>query len=149
MAKEVRFNADRASEVLTAIGVDFATISFLDVMPEIARVINQSTRDNFNSSADPDGGSWPPRKHIGDGHPLLMDTGKLLQAATGGGSGHIERMEPNGIVVGVDGATVPYAGIHNDGMGGRMPQREYLGLDEEGQNVTEDILIDFLMSEVF
>ena len=86
----------------------------------------QAVRDNFNSSASPDNRSWPPRKNVGDGHPLLIDTGRLMQAATGGGPGHVTRVQDGELTVGVDGSKVKYAGVHNRG-GRRMPKREFMG----------------------
>lgn len=144
------FYAEDAGNQCALMGQDLMTGPYGRAMEMVAPIVNQSVRDNFTSSASPDGVNWPPRKKAGDGHPLLMDTGKLLQAATDGGSGHIERFEPFGLQKGVQGAEVPYASIHNEGGLTRpMPQREFMGLHERGQDEVAELLGDFVMQEVF
>lgn len=101
---------------------------------EVRKQALQGIRDNFNSSANPENRSWPPRKVEGDGHPLLIETGKLMQAATGGGAGHVTRISNGELTLGVDGSKVKYAAIHNNG-GKRMPKREFMG--NRPQRITE------------
>lgn len=101
----------------------------------------QAVRDNFTSSATPEGRSWPPRKHRGDGHPLLIDTGRMLQAATGGGPGHVTRVQNDELTVGVDDQKVPYAKYHNEGTR-RMPRREFMGAGPKKIKQIGEILAD-------
>lgn len=79
----------------------------------------QAIRDNFNSSASPDNVNWPPRKVDGDGHYLLMDTGRLMQAATGGGPGAGSQQTRDAgehvLELSIDAGTVPYAATHKHG----------------------------------
>lgn len=100
---------------------------------KVRPIMLQAVRDNFTSSATPEGVSWPARKVVGDGHPLLMETGALLQAATGGGAGSVTVLLQDSIEVGTDGTTDlggnAYAAVHNRGLG-RMPQREFMGASE-------------------
>lgn len=106
--------------------------------------VRQSVRDAFTSSASPVGGwDWPARKprKDDDGHPLLIDTGVLLQAATGGGSGHIEDHGMDSLEFGVDGQAIPYAAVHNRGSE-IMPQREYMGIKPEHQDNIDGIIAD-------
>jgi phage gpG-like protein len=114
-------------------------------------VVVQSIRDNFTSSATPDGIGWPPRKIEGDGHPLLMETGALLQAATGGGPGHINEIEEGtDLVVGVTLDVVPYARAQALGYGPRnLPSRQYLGLTKAGEDQCAMILMDFAETRAF
>lgn len=109
----------------------------------------QGVRDNFNSSADPDNIDWPPRKPNpkDDGHPLLIDTGALMQAATGGGAGSIKENDGRQLAVGVDSNTIPYAAIHNFG-GKRTPQREYMGVDDEIADQIAEIIEDNILLEL-
>ena len=113
-------------------------------MGDCANVMRQSIRDNFTSSATPDGANWPPRKRKGDGHPLLIDTGALLQAATGGGAGHIEQLDAREVTMGVDGRVIPYAATHNYGRD-PIARREYLGLKTEHEDACADIIGDGLL----
>lgn len=124
------------AELATAL--DSADLS--PVLAAVRPIAMQAHRDNFTSSASPDGATWQDRKRVGDGHPLLIDTGDLLQAATGGGAGTIVIIVDREMTLGVDGATIPYAAIHNYGgtlhwyngeqRGADMPQREFLGMSE-------------------
>lgn len=102
-------------------------------------------RDNFTSSATPDGASWPKRKRRGDGHPLLMETGALLQAATGGGPGHVTQVADNELLTGVDKSVdlggIPGAGVHNFGYGA-VPKREFLGVPEKRLETIDELVAD-------
>lgn len=142
------FYADEAPEQMALLAAGFEEAPITDAMTSVADVMRQSVRDNFTSSATPDGSSWPPRKIQGDGHPLLMDTGRLLQAATGGGAGGIEIIQGREVAMGVDGSVVPYAATHNYGRG-KIPAREYAGIKPEHEAACQEIIADGLMAEVF
>lgn len=142
------FYADEAPDQMALLAAGFDEVPITDSMVQCADVMRQSVRDNFTSSATPDGASWPPRKIQGDGHPLLMDTGRLLQAATGGGAGAIEIIQGREVAMGVDGSVVPYAATHNYGRG-KIPAREYAGLKPDAEAACQEIIADGLMAEVF
>jgi phage gpG-like protein len=109
-------------------------------------IARQAIRDNFTSSATPDNANWPPRKIAGDGHPLLMESGAMLQAATGGGAGAIAEAGTHDLTLGVDGGTVPYAAAQNYGYAPRnLPAREYLGMDDESIDACAEELADFCL----
>lgn len=115
-----------------------------DVLAEVYGMILQNVRDNFTSSITPGGEAWPERKVIGDGHPLLIETGDLMQAATGGGVGHVKVIEPRMVEMGVEIASIKYAATHQFGDPSRnIPSREYFGasedtLDEIGEVLAKD-----------
>lgn len=143
------FYAEDAADNCALLGQDLQQGPYTRAMELAAPIVNQSVRDNFNSSASPDGVNWPPRKNPGDGHPLLIETGALLQAATDGGPGHIERFEPFGLQKGVQSSEIPYAAVHNEGgITKPIPQREFMGLHDRGQDEVADLLADFVMQEV-
>lgn len=142
------FYADEAPAEMAALADGLENASLAGPMAECAVVMKQSVRDNFTSSASPDGSNWQPRKRVGDGHPLLIDKGDLLQAATGGGAGHIEQVGERDVAIGVDGSVIPYAAIHNFG-GQQMPQREFAGLKPEYEDACHDIIHSGVMREVF
>lgn len=136
---------------LSRIGDAVASASLAQPLRECDRITKQGIRDNFNSSASPDNENWVPRKprRGDDGHPLLMDRGPLIQAATGGGSGHISRVGDRDVGVGVDLDVVPYARAHNYGYSPRnLPQREFLGLRAERVAECEEAIGDYVLSEV-
>jgi len=118
-------------------------------LEECQELAKQNIRDNFTSSASPDNESWPPRKIQGDGHPLLMDTGKLLQAATGGGAGNVARVSSHELEYGVNLDTVPYARAQDYGYPPRnLPERHYLGVSEETVDAFEDAIVEHIKKEI-
>ncbi|MFA5752634.1 MAG: hypothetical protein WC910_06165 [Bacteroidales bacterium] len=108
-------------------------------------VVKEGVSANFEGSVDPDGNPWPPRKIEGDGHPLLIQSGELKAAATGG---HIAEVNKDELRIGVDkgagGGGIPGAGSHNYGYGA-VPQREFMGLNEEYLDKCQDILAEEVM----
>lgn len=142
------FYADEAPAEMALLADGFENAPLQEAMQDCAVIMKQSVRDNFTSSATPDGNDWPPRKHIGDGHPLLIDTGALLQAATGGGAGHIEIIQDREVAVGVSGGVIPYAAIHNFG-GKQMPVREYAGLKPEYESECREVIADHVHEDIF
>ena len=95
--------------------------------------IRGGIRENFASQSGPGGETWPARKVPGDGHPLLQQSGALIQAATGG-TGNVTNVTPRELSTGVDkgggGGGIPGAGAHQHGYG-NIPARPYLGASEE------------------
>lgn len=55
-------------------------------MPELNRRLAEFTlgevQQGFVDETDPSGRQWKPRKNIGDGHPLLNETGLLFDSFT-------------------------------------------------------------------
>lgn len=147
------FYAENAAAHCALMGSDLQQGPYTRAMEKATDIVNQSVRDNFNSAATPAGANWPARKHTGDGHPLLMESGALLQAATDGGSGHIEKVGPFELTKGVQGGEVPYAATQNYGRdwgrGSPIPAREFMGLDDKGADAVADLLGDFVMTEIF
>ncbi len=141
------FPVEDAAAELTLLAEVFESAPLADAMRLCAGVMRQAVRDNFTSSATPDNANWPPRKLKGDGHPLLIDTGALLQAATGGGAGHIEQIDAREVAMGVDGRVIPYAATHNYGRGA-IPQREYAGLRPDHVDACLDLIADGLLQEI-
>jgi phage gpG-like protein len=122
--------------------------SFEEPLRECIPVAQQAMRDNFTGSATPSNEDWPARKIPGDGHPLLIDTGALLQAATGGGAGNLTWINNQELAVGVDGGTIPYAATHQYGRG-NIPAREFAGLHETAEDECENIIADYMTTTFF
>jgi phage gpG-like protein len=102
--------------------------------------------DNFEKSMSPDGTLWPPRQKAGDGHPLLIQTRALMDAATGSGAGSINTIDGRELQLGVDGSIIPYAASHNFGDPSRnIPEREFLGAQEVTLNECAEILAEELL----
>jgi phage gpG-like protein len=116
-----------------------------EVLEECEHFVAEGVLENFANQQSPDGSAWPARKNIGDGHPLLFETGSLYDAATGGGAGHIGRVEDNTLIFGVDksggSGGIPGAGVHNFGFK-NIPQREFLGMPEEQEDQCGEFIAD-------
>lgn len=122
---------------------------YTPVLHSCITVARQAIRDNFTSSATPDNADWPPRKIEGDGHRLLMDTGALMQAAVGTGTGAMMEVGTHEASTGVSGAAIPYAAAHNYGYPERnLPQREFLGADGESIDDMADLIADYVIDEL-
>lgn len=108
----------------------------------------QSFRDNFTGSRSASGEVWPPRKIRGDGHPLLIESGALLQAATGGGAGHVSEVTPRELSLGVDRDVkqggIPGAAVHNFGFARfNIPRRAYHEARDDALDEIEETIADF------
>lgn len=142
--------AREAPAVLSELIADIVGSSYEEPFREMIPVAQQAMRDNFTASATPDNEDWPARKIQGDGHPLLIETGALEQAAVGGGAGTIAWVGNQDVALGVDGQTVPYAATHNFGDPDRnIPEREFAGLHEMAEDECEDILADHVLGTYF
>lgn len=137
---------DLQQAMIASVGM-LSSVPLEEALLEAKRLIHQSIREGFNSSADPQtNDGWQARKHPYP-HPILMKTGAMMQAATGGGAGAIERIENNQLEVGVSGATVGYAAFHQHGTS-RMVARPFIGasdakLDEIGEVIADAGLVAF------
>jgi phage gpG-like protein len=144
----VSINAEELPAAMAAHEQRLAEANLSSFFGQVARpVVLQGERDLFTSSVSPDGQSWPPRVVVGDGHPILIDEGRLLQAATGGGPGHISRVASQEMILGVEG-DVSGAIFHAEGTS-RMPARPFMGATEETEELIEARLADHLLAEVF
>lgn len=130
-----------ADELLTRL----ANLPLQAELGESRRLMLQSFRDNFTSSATADGQNWPERKNPGDGHPLLMDTGALLQAAVGGGVGHESLLSDRELSLGIDSDVrqggIP-AAVALDQGNERMPARRFYDVKLEHIEQIDRVLID-------
>ena len=123
----------------------FAADNFHAPLRDCAAVISIAVEENFNRSSTPEGSAWPPRKIIGDGHPLLVDTGDLFFAAVEhNASGHVENYGEKELQYGVDGSVIEYAATHNYGRE-NIPQREFLGLGEPYLAECENALAEYAL----
>lgn len=104
--------------------------SFQETMQSAKVKIHRNIRAGFNSSADPSTNeNWKPRKRRYP-HPILIKTGAMMQAATGGGAGAIQRVEPRRLTIGVNGETIFYARFHQTGVGA-LAARPFVGASDE------------------
>lgn len=119
-------------------------VNYTEALQECVGIAAAGVTDNFSQGGSPEG-AWPPRKHIGDGHPLLMDTLALFAAATGHGKGSIVKITANRASFGVSSSPggVPYAAAHQFGAPGRnLPARPFLVMSDARLDQMEDAVAD-------
>lgn len=124
--------------------------SFAPAFKQCIDLVHKRIGVNFASASSPNGGEWAPRKKQGDGHPLLIDTGTLFQAATSDfGAGSFSDISAREASTGVDAGEVPYAATHNFGDPSRnIPQREFEDVDEETLDQAAELMADFAIEEL-
>jgi phage gpG-like protein len=124
--------AEKLGDATAAMAEVLVHGSFAPALKDNHDLIHKSVGVNFAAAAAPKGNAWPPRKKIGDDHPLLIDTTKLFQAATSDfGEGAVNEVGDREAATGVDPGEVPYAATHNFGDPDRnMPQREFEDVDD-------------------
>lgn len=99
-------------------------------------VILGRIRRRFLQTKSPDGTYWEPsyaafyRSMMGRDGDTLFDTGTLFHS--------IQAYAVNPYT-GAIGTDVPYARIHNEGLGG-MPRREFLGFSDADQNLAVNVM---------
>lgn len=128
-------------------------LSFRPILSKIRELLLSEIGLNFYTHGH---GTWPPRKHEGDGHPLLILTQALLKAATGIGPGTIEEYTDKSLTIGVSGDVIPYAAIHNfGGETGRpghrfiMPKREYMTVRDEVGDFCQELIADYGLEKIW
>lgn len=115
-------NANQFVQLLRELPKLVAEIDHSDTLQSGAAIVEKSIRGNFSRQEDASGRRWRPRQvtifpdeiRSRWDHPLLILTGKLIGAATGG-LGHKRTVSKSRLTMGIDENTVPYAPIHNFG----------------------------------
>ena len=120
---------------------EVADVSYEPALRQVAVLLASETKQNFESSREPDGRPWKPLK-VRKGKPLV-DTGLLMASiaaaarsldtttpqtpveVTGGAESQID-ITPTSLVF---GTRVDYASYHQFGTG-RIPAREFLGITD-------------------
>ena len=121
-----------------------------DLSP-IFRSIGQDVRlafaNTFAIAASFTEGKWKKRKHVGDGHPLLIDTGRLFRGATtGGAEGHIADYGKRVMKEGIDSSVIVYAAAQNFGYPERnLPARRYIDLTTKDVDKFAVMISDFTL----
>lgn len=127
---------------------DFCT-DLREPLADCQEIILEGVKENFTGSHSSTGYPWPARKD-NKPHPLLILTGELMAAATGG-DGSIGRvLECTSLEIGVDMTAGksgrPWAEIHQEG-GKRIPARSFLGFSEPVLAACEDVLTEYAIRE--
>jgi len=119
----------------------------LDMWKPVADLLYEGFTDNFARSADADGNPWAPRKSNKAANPLLILTGLLIRSVGGHGES-IYAAKPMSLTLGVVGARVRYAAIHNEGTD-TMPQREYMNVSAGVEHAAAEKFTDPYTAHLF
>lgn len=132
---------DRLSDAIQAALDSLKTRGFEQPMQEAKVMIHRGIRAGYNSSADPaTDENWPPRKRRYP-HPILIKTGAMMQAATGGGAGAIQQIRARRLTVGVDSSIIGYAYLHQVGSG-KLASRPFVGASDETVDAIGELIAD-------
>ena len=101
-------------------------------------------RDNFQTSQQADGQAWPPRKDPRPKHPLLILSGDLKTAATGG----VRTVDKYTVEAGVMGA-IPYAGVQQHGWPERnISARPYMNVNGDTADAIQERIADYIIEQI-
>ena len=146
-------SVEQFSQELATIARRGQTESAADALGQCRPVVLQGISSNFERAQSPAGTPWKPRKVLGDGHPLLQETGALRAAAAGNGAGHVDILEARSLTVGVDldggPASLKGARAHNEGYPPNLPQREFLGVPEKTVEACRDIIAETMLKKLW
>jgi phage gpG-like protein len=114
-------------DALSKLPDNIAGANYAPALSDVALEVYVSVERNFSRQVDQDGVIWPPRKDNLP-HPLLILTGAMLDASTGGVGAKLD-IEPNSLAMGVESGAIPYAAVHQFGFE-NIPRRQYFYLNE-------------------
>ncbi|QDT94362.1 phage virion morphogenesis protein [Gimesia algae] len=130
------------------------TVSKPDVPDAMQAALSATKTDlveGFQTSTAPDGSAWAPLKrprppgHNPDPKPLI-DFGKLQDSVGYQGADHIEGVTGEGFTL---GATVEYAGVHQDGSKKKnIPARPFMGFSEEVLDTAAELTADSIVNQI-
>lgn len=112
------------------------------LMSAIGGVLENSTRDRFNTKTDPNGRTWKPlspatlARRKGRGGGILVDWGDLFHSIS-------YDTTPSSVTVGTDRH---YGKYHQMGWG--VPQRAFLGLSYQDKADITDMINDFIAGQL-
>lgn len=127
---------------------------------EALKPVLENLAANFEQSQTAAGQAWVERKNKGDGHPLLIDTGRLISSVLGddvglasnsrpnegGSSEHVRVVEDDHAYI---ASTVPYAATHEHGDDSRnIPQRQFMGVDGNTVDAIVGVLADAVLKRI-
>ena len=119
---------EQFADKLRRVARELEQLDHSDTLQSCAAVVERSVRTNFSRKVRSDGVAWAARKvtiypseiRSRWNHPLLILTGRLINAASGG-MGHYRKVGKKSMEMGVDPSVVPYARVHQDGGSSVLP----------------------------
>lgn len=135
----VERQSDRLAPLFAEIGEWLENGDFSEPMARSLEEVDLRVAQNFADSTTATGRPWAPRKHIGDGHPLLIDTERLVASmlgpsvglvAQGTAEGQAEHSRLIGPREAWVSSTNPYGPIHDKGTA-RMVARPFAHINDE------------------
>lgn len=111
---------------------------------EAGKQFGKEVADNFQRQVGSDGSVWPPHAtltvKLHGPHPLLRLSYRMYRAATDLNDSAAKKvLSRRSITLGINGDEIPYAAVQDQG-GGRIPQREFFYLSEDGQERVREVI---------
>lgn len=116
---------------------------------EVIDVLQEMERGYFASSAGPSGEPWAPNAPLTilkKGHGIVLrETYELEASLTGASATSIRKIGSDNLEF---GTSREWAWVHQEG-GGKIPQREFLGMNEDSMKDVLDIVADAAVEMMF
>lgn len=128
-------HAEQFDQYIDNVGRRLQSEPMPQAMEECRTLMQEGQRANFIGQKSRTGAPWPARKPPTGAWPLLNETGRLQDAATGAGAGSISETGGRTVAVGVNPSASNLGGVkaavfHQKGTS-RMPARPFLGANDE------------------
>lgn len=140
-------DAENAATILEAEATKMDSLNCREPLQTLRAMALADVARGFASKTSPDGQPWAPRKDSKP-HPLLVEFGALVGAATGRNAGVAAGQEFNSQQVGIDDEAAPYGGFHQGGTR-KMAARPFMGMTEPTIDEGAEVLADFYLKEIF
>lgn len=130
----------------------FKEADYTGVLNDFLDVLEKKHAEYFDSQTSPVGQSWPPLAPstiAAKGHnQILFRTGRLRESLTGKSSDAIRDAFQEAFGAGLSfGTSTPYSTFHMED-GGRLPQREHVGMNDETLDDFVDTVADHAVEEL-
>jgi phage gpG-like protein len=141
---------DQFAIALMGVVEDLENDPFQQPLEACAGALAQGEERAFDSATDASGSPWPPhspytvRKY--GPHPLLILSGAMKRAATGG-AGNIAQLNGRSLAYGVDQTVIPYAPFQNRGTS-RIPRRQFMYIDGQAAGECRDIVAGYVRTDI-
>jgi hypothetical protein len=116
---------------------------------EVIDVLQEMERGYFASSAGPNGDPWAPNRPYTvkkKGHGIILrETYELEASLIGNNGASVRKIEPTKLEFGTERA---WAWKHQEGSG-RIPQRMFIGMNDQGMEDVLDVVADAAVMMMF
>ncbi len=137
---------------LNSLTEDFKRIDYTKALNAVYEVQRKKVSRNFLTQSDAAGKPWDPLRPstvAKKGHSrILVDSARMVLSVTRPAHGdQIKDISGRAPAFLVYGTSVEWAGFHQDGTS-KIPQREFLAIDDETVDKMADVVADAIVEEL-